>query len=195
MTALPMAAVYAYPTFVMGTVNFKNNNAGVSVLNYNKLLDEMQFINSKGDTLSLGDEETINSVAIYGDTYYYHQGYIKKMDDIKGVKFASKNILGLSNRQKIGGMGELSSASIDTYEKISSSQGARDMVLKENLTFAEYSNFFIGDTYNHFKPLNKKNLLNMYGKQPAVEKYLSENPVSFFRENDVKKLIEFLKTL
>ncbi len=194
--SLPKEALYLYPQFKDGVVNFKNTNVGASRLNYNRLLDEIQFIDEKGDTLSLADDAIISSVYIDRDTFYYYQGYVKMISDVKKVKFAIKKKLALSNKQKVGGMGELSSASIDTYEKMSTDQGIKDIISTQLLTFSEYTNFFIGDFYNHFKPLNKKTLLNMFAKQQTIiEIYLSENSINFFKEEDVKKLIGFLKTL
>lgn len=194
--ALPNEAVYLYPSFKNGTVNFKNTHVGAAKINYNRLLDAIQFIDNKGDTLALNDEATIESIYTDSDTFYYFQGFVKKMDEVKHARFTSKKMTVLSNKQKLGGMGELSSASIETYEKISSSQGSRDMVQKEILTFADYSTFFIGDKYNHFKPLNKKNLINSFSKQEYdIENYLRENSISLLKEEDVKKLIGFLKML
>ncbi len=194
--ALPKEAIYMYPQFKIGTVNFRNTNVGTAKLNYNRLLDEIQFIDDKGDTLSLGNEVTVSSIVIEKDSFYYHEGYVKIISSLNKVKFASKKILALSNKQKIGGMGELSSASIATYEKMSSSQGITDIVPKEILTFSEYVNYFIGDAYNRFKPLNKKNLLNMYARQQRnIEIYLRGNPVNFLKEDDVLNLIRFLGTL
>ncbi len=196
MEALPKEAVYMYPQFKIGTVNFRNKNVGTAKLNYNRLLDEIQFIEDKGDTLSLGDEVTVASIVIEKDTFYYYEGYVKMISSVNKVKFASKKILALSNKQKIGGMGELSSASIATYEKMSSSQGIIDIVPKEILTFSEYSKYFIGDPYNRFKPLNKKNLLNMYARQQRnIEIYLTENQVNLLKEDDVLNLIGFLSKL
>jgi len=196
MKALPNEALYLYPHFKIGTVNFRNKNVGTAKLNYNRLLDEIQFIDNKDDTLSLGDEVTVSSIVIEKDTFYYYEGYVKIISTQSKVKFASKKILALSNKQKIGGMGELSSASIATYDKMSSPEGIRDLVPKEILTFSEYSNYFIGDAYNRFKPLNRKNLLNMYAKhQLNIEIYLREKAVNFLKEDDVVKLIGFLGTL
>lgn len=196
MKALPNEALYMYPHFKIGTVNFRNKNVGTAKLNYNRLLDEIQFIDDKDDTLSLGDEVTVSSIVIEKDTFYYYEGYVKIISSLNKVKFASKKILALSNKQKIGGMGELSSASIATYEKMSSSQGITDIIPKEILTFSEYSNYFIGDAYNRFKPLNRKNLLNMYAKQQLnIEIYLREKAVNFLKEDDVVNLIGFLGTL
>ncbi|MDB5223060.1 MAG: hypothetical protein JWN83_1727 [Chitinophagaceae bacterium] len=194
--ALPKEALYMYPQFKEGVVNFKNGTLGAARLNYNRLLDEIQFIDNKGDTLSLDDEKTIALVSVGMDTFYYYLGYVKVIADINKVKFAGKEKLRLSNRQKIGPMGQLVSASIDTYDKLSSAQGLDNIISQEVLTFSGYSTFFIGDLYNHFKPLNKKSLVNMYAKQQSeVENYLSENAINFSKAEDVEKLIKFLRTL
>jgi hypothetical protein len=196
LAALPKEAVYMYPEFKDGIVNQKNREQGGAKLNYNKVLDEIQFISNKGDTLSLGDEQNISSVIVEKDTFYYSQGYISKITELKGVRFGSKKILELSNREKVGAMGGVSSAAITSYDKMYSAQGVKDLVSKEYLTFSEHQYFFIGDSYSHFKALNKKSLLNVYARQQAaVENYLREKSINFLKEEDVMNLIEFLKTL
>src|SRR3954464_2603410 len=55
---------YSYPTFINGTVFFKDGAAYNAVLNYNLFTGQMQFINSRGDTLELANENTIKVVAI-----------------------------------------------------------------------------------------------------------------------------------
>ncbi len=194
--ALPVEAQFQYPKFLQGIVNFKNNNVGTNLLNYNRLLDEIQFIDNKGDTLSLTEEPAVVSIYIANDTFYFSKGYVKKFADVKEVKFGEKPLMVLSNRQKLGAMGELSSASIDTHESLSTSQGMRDLVQKEQLTFAPFTTFYIGDKFNHFKFLNKKNLLNMYEKQELeVEAFLSKESINLLKVDDVKKLIGFLNTM
>ncbi len=194
--ALPVEARFLYPQFTIGTVNFKNNNVGTNLLNYNRLLDEIQFIDNKGDTLSLSEEPTVASIYIAKDTFYFYQGYVRMIATIKNVKFGEKNVMVLSNRQKIGGLGELSSASIDTHVTLSTSQGMRDLVQKEQLTFAPYNTFYIGDKFNRFKVLNKKNLMNMYDKQEhEILAFLNEQSINLLKAEDVRKLIDFLKTL
>ena len=112
------------------------------------------------------------------------------------MKFGVKPLMVLSNRQKIGGLGELSSASIDTHVTLSTSQGMRDLVQKEQLTFAPYTTFYIGDKFNRFKVLNKKNLMNMYDKKEfEIQDFLNGQSINLLKEVDVRKLIEFLKTL
>ena len=46
-------------------------------MNYNIFLGEIQFIDTKGDTLSLANPETIDSVAIDTSLIYYKKGYLQ----------------------------------------------------------------------------------------------------------------------
>ena len=45
--------LYEYPQFVYGKVFFKPGDSSAGRLNYNRLLDQMQFIDFKGDTLNI----------------------------------------------------------------------------------------------------------------------------------------------
>jgi hypothetical protein len=188
MDALPVHALYLYPVFKQGVVHFKNKNLGGAKLNYNRVLDQMQFIDNKGDTLSLDDEQNIASIAVDADTFYFYQGYVQKLQDLKNVKIGTKRMMVLSHRQKVGAMGGVSSSAIASYDRLSSQQGMRDLVPREYLTFSEHTYYFIGDAFNRFKPLSKKSVLNMYAnKQSAVETYLKGNNVNFTDETDIKK--------
>ena len=51
--AVSVTDLYQYPQFSLGKVFFKSGDSTMAKLNYHTLLDEMLFINSKGDTLSL----------------------------------------------------------------------------------------------------------------------------------------------
>src|SRR5262245_23963678 len=61
---LPRNEVYTYPEFTSGKVYLKNNTVSLVRLNYNSLYAEMQFINPKGDTLSVSDEKLIRLIII-----------------------------------------------------------------------------------------------------------------------------------
>lgn len=196
LDVLPKDAVYLYPAFKEGNVTFRDKNVSTAMLNYNCLIGEIQFIGNKGDTMSLADEKNIASVVMDKDTFFYAGTWVKKMADVKDARFAVRKVLGISNHQKVGAMGGVTSSSTTSYDRLLSSQGIKELVLREYVTFSEYNYFFIGDAYNHFKPLTKKNLMNMYAKQQgAVEKFISDQSINFLNEEDVKKLVTFLQGL
>src|SRR4051812_28027078 len=57
-------ALYQYPQFADAQVALKNGTSGTVRMNYNQLLGDMQFINGKGDTLSLDNENEVTSIVI-----------------------------------------------------------------------------------------------------------------------------------
>ena len=66
-----MKEVFRYPTFENGLVEYKNGQRFKSKLNYNKVLGVVQFLDEKGDTLSMINEESISFLTIGNDAYIY----------------------------------------------------------------------------------------------------------------------------
>jgi hypothetical protein len=66
--------------------------------------------------------------------------------------------------------------------------------VNEDLLFSREERFYIGDKYNHFLPINKKNLLELFGKyEDELKQYLKEQKPSFNKKDDMVKLVEFLE--
>ncbi|ANE51275.1 hypothetical protein [Flavisolibacter tropicus] len=192
---LSNGGLYQYHKFMQGEVFYKGGNYGSGVLNYNRLTGEMQFIDPKGDTLTLDNEKEIEKVVIGPDTFYYSQGYLQKVVEFSST-VAKQTYLELSNREKVGAFGTVAQNAIDTHTTIVTNQGFKSVVAQEILTYREKTIYFIGDRYGHFKLLNKKNVLYLYSKkEKEVSAYLKDNPVNFQKEADVQRLIEFLKDL
>jgi len=193
MTAIPREEMYSYPDFTPGNVYFKNDQYSPARLNFNALIGEIQFIDAKGDTLSLANEETIKKVVIKSDTFYYDNGYLKVLSNAGDYKLAQKQMFVFVNRQKLGGFGETSSAGIETYDRLSYKTFFSDLVAQEILILAKQTILYIGDRFHHFKVVNQKSLKDAFPKKQKEYKiYVKENKVDFSNENDVKKLLDFL---
>jgi hypothetical protein len=191
--AIPREDIYLYPVFTNGTVFKRNDQFSKAPLNYNSLLGEMQFIDHNGDTLSIADHEIIKSIVIRADTFYYYKVCLKLVEDFGNVKLAVRQFIDFANRQKMGGHGELSSASISTYSEMSSQIGSKDISPYEILTLTKYQVFYISDKFNSFKVANKKNLYALFPKKEKIlGRYLKERKVDFFNEQDLKYLIRAL---
>ena len=195
--AIPQNEIYSYPEFTSGRVYLRNNSVSLVKLNYNSLLGEMQFIDPKGDTLSVADEKMISLVVIGTDTFVYDNAYLKVIASEGKVKLANNQFIEMTNKERIGEFGQAGHGSIETYGKVSTSQSPpKDLVANEVLTMAKKSVYYIGDAYNQFKVANKKNVLDMYAKnETEVKAYLKENKVDFNSEKDMKQLIIFLKNI
>src|SRR5688572_13378069 len=77
--------LFQYPAFVDGVVFFKDGRAVKSRLNYNYFNAQIQFIDGKGDTLTLADENTIKYVIIAKDSFCYDGGYIQMIHQAETV--------------------------------------------------------------------------------------------------------------
>ena len=193
---IPKNDIYKYPEFTDGVVLLRNGTFGNGRLNYNSLLGEMQFIDPKGDTLSLADEKNISLITIKKDTFYYVDGCTELMANYGEIKLAARRVFSFSNRTKAGGLNQSGSGEIETYTTYSSKQSYKDITITETLTFSEHVFYYFGDRYNHFKVASKKNLFMIYGKKDTeISKYLDQNPVNFRNEENLKKLCSFLQTL
>ena len=193
---IPADELFLYPNFTTGKVYFKTGTNSPGLLNYNFLLAEMQFIDPKGDTLSLADEITIGYIAFTRDTFYYDNGYLKFIRNSGEFKLAQKQFFVLANKEKIGAMGiKTSSSSIDTYTRLPGNNRFKSngLVAQEVLTLARYDLYYFGDKFNHFKRLNKKNLIEAYpAKAKEIRDYFKENSLKETKEQDLVKLMESL---
>src|SRR5215207_5534575 len=96
---IPNNEQYSYPEFRNANIYFRQNTYSAAKLNYNNLYGEMQFIDPKGDTLSMSDESTIKIIVIEPDTFYYDKGYMQQLADYGEIKLVKKVFFTFVNRQ------------------------------------------------------------------------------------------------
>ncbi len=196
ITAPASNKVFRYPQFLDGMVYFKNETRSDAKLNFNMLNGEMEFITPTGDTLAITNEPTIKFITIGKDSFYYDKGYIELLWSGTVARIAKKEILKPGDKKKAAGYGQNSStSSIATYNSIiTDGSQLTKMATREDLFLVKKTEYYIGDTYNHFLLANKKNLIKMFGKkQTAIENYLKENKVNFSSEEDLINIMGFLQ--
>lgn len=192
---VPKEEIYTYPSFQDGIVYLKDNRALNARLNYNALYGDVEFIDPKGDTLALSDENPIRFIAIRSDTFYYDKIFLKQVAGIGKRKLAERQIFSSVNREKFAGYGESSVGSIDTYSRISAGGLSYNLVANEHLTIAKDKLFFVGDEFNHFFPATKKGLTELFSKnQKKLSGYLHDKSVDFSKEEDLRNLLLFMET-
>src|SRR6187431_2059275 len=194
---IPITEIYKYAEFKMGEVSFRNGTAANVKLNYNSVFGEMQYIDPKnGDTLSLAVEKDIRFITVEKDTFYFDEGWMELIGGTPTVRIAKKKLLEITNREKIGAMGVPGFGAIEAYNKFTGSQHMKDLVAMETLTFTEHISYYFGDRFNHFSRANKKGLYKIYGDaHERIDKWISENKIDLSKEDDLKKLSEYLQTL
>lgn len=191
---IPQSELYTYSQFTPGTILFRSGKYARALINYNVLNETIQFIDPKGDTLAVADENNIKMITTQADTFYYSKEYMNKIAQYGELVLAEKQFFSISNKEKIGAMGIPTSNSVETPGKYYiMDQVAKDLVVQEVITIRKSTIFFIGDKFQNFLPVSKKNLMEIYGsRQKEISNYLKVNRVQFSDIRDVKRLMEHL---
>lgn len=66
-----MTEIYRHPEFKTADILLKDGTPARASVNYNSLHGEMQFIDPKGDTLSVADEKNIKWLGVEKDSFYF----------------------------------------------------------------------------------------------------------------------------
>lgn len=193
-TALGDSVIFRYPVFEPGIVYFKNGTASAALLNLNLTNGEMQFISPAKDTLTVDYEQTISSVVIKADTFYFDKVFVELIQNNGVAKLARMENFVPIDMQKMGGYDQATStSSINSASYFFN--GNQSAMLKQDklMVLRKKNNYFIGDKFNHFLPASKKNITKLFNKQAgAINDFLKENKIVFIKEADLLKLVDLL---
>lgn len=186
---------YRYPEFLPGKVIFKNGIYSETMLNYNLLKGEMEFIKSL-DTLSIINKNDIKLVIAEQDTFYYDNGYIELISD-GSVKVGLKQLIELKEIRSKDSYGTSSSGSAtNSYGSLPMDGNFYKLTANKDMVFQKTSGYYLSVSSNNFVSTRKKNILNLIPeKKVEIKKYLKSNKVDLNSEKDIIKLAAFLRTL
>jgi hypothetical protein len=195
--AIPGKDVFYYPQFKLGRAFFKDGNTGQARMNYHQLLNEMQFIDMKGDTLAVDNERNVDLITIDNDSFYYNQGFVKLISNKNGLKLAIKHSYIVFDKLKIGGYNMANpTSSINSYTSYYDGQSVHKLTVREDIIMKKMALYFLSNKQNRFVPANRKNTLELLPKkEKAVSDYLNATSIDFNSRADLEKLILFLSQL
>lgn len=170
---VPVADLYQYPVFTNGKVYFRDGQVSEGRLNYHKYLDEMQFINYKGDTLAVDNEETIKLIVVNSDSFYYHEDFVRLLAVAGNTKLGVRESLQISDERKAAAYDMTSSiSSIKTATTFSNGRQLARINVKIDILIEKETIYYFGDEYNRFVQANKKNLFELHPKKNKRNKSL-----------------------
>lgn len=188
---LPNEARYVLQGFTAGTATLKNSTSAALRFNYNFLLDEMHFINERGDTLAIADPLMISSVVIDQTLFYYDKGYLREILKQGAYKLAVRQRM-IQIPDKTRGGYDIASgvSSIQTYASMSGSTQIYHLEVKKDVLLRVDFSFYIADVSGHFVKASNSNFHILFsGKE--VTKYLKAHKVDFDKEEDLIALFRF----
>ena len=192
---VPANEIYQFSQFVQGLVIFKDGTSAPGRLNYNRLIAEIQFIDPKGDTLSLANEQMIRTAIIGTDTFYYNDGYVRQLAGGSRVKIGER-IAFKEYIQKPGAYGLSSATTATNNLSVLLNRRSVDLNVSQELVLVKNINYLIGDKFNAFVVADRKAILKMFpDKRSAIEDFIEKNKISFTKPDHMVQLGKFLDTL
>lgn len=197
MDIVPAAEVFYYPQFTEGQVFLKDGTKSTARLNYNRLVDEVHFINARGDTLALADEKNIAFIRVATDSFYYNEGYLRLLASGGGIKLALKEVWIVAETKQLGAFNTTNpSVSVLSFKTMNESGRLYDLTVNADVVLKKTEQFYLGDRFNRFVPATKKSLLELFSKnRDQLEQYLKENKTNFNNREDLESLVQFLSHL
>jgi len=192
---VPANEIYQFPQFVQGLVIFKDGTSAPGRLNYNRLIAEIQFIDPKGDTLSLANEQMIRTAIIGTDTFYYSDGYVRQLAGGSRVKIGER-IAFKEYIQKPGAYGFSSATTATNNLSVLLNRRSVDLNVSQELVLVKNTNYLVGDKFNAFVVAEKNVILKMFpDNRSAIEDFIEKNKISFIKPDHMVQLGKFLDTL
>jgi hypothetical protein len=194
MDVLSTAEIFQYSQFTYGKVYFKDGTNAEAKMNYNRLLDEIHFIDAKGDTLALANEKTIKYIAIGEDSFYYEQSYLRRISGNNIAKLAVNQVWKFSDKRKGSAYNITSSiSSISSRSSYYDGRRFHAISIKEDVVLSMVEQYYFGDKFNHFVKAGKKGLMMLFPREERrINGYLKDNKVDFDNKEDLEKIIQFL---
>lgn len=197
---IPLSEIYVYNDFQTGVVLMKNNTGSTVKLNYNRLYQEIVFIDpTSGDTLALASPEMVKVVQVKNDEFYYAEDRFVKVDTtINSIKLATANFFTESKEKEVGYGKRVESGSISSqaYMLPSSTShiGQRlDLSPNDIITLYPKSVYYIIDENSQVHEVSKKHLYKVFAKdENKLKNYLSETKPSFRSRQDLISLIAYM---
>lgn len=187
---------YRYPAFQKATVHFTNSDSGVGRLNYNYLLQTMQFIGDKGDTLVFADENSIHYIAIGSDTFIYQDQFFEKITGSTGCTLAKRHSLQLKGQpQKLGAYGIPSATLYIPSEDVARGYGySARLDVNEVFNFTQRTTYFMAVGKKGFVELSKKNFRQLFQQHAAaVSDFTKQHAIDLSLESHLLKLFRFVE--
>jgi hypothetical protein len=188
---------YLFPDFQKGSVILRDHPEIKCKLNYNFLLDDIIFIDENGKKMALANQQDLLKVYINDRTFIPSSKGYYEVIELGVVSLVYKWTCSISDQGRQGALGITTDApSVVQMNRISFD--AREWKLdvsKEVVVAVEVLPFL--KIKSKFIPVKvAKDFIKAYpGKSSEIKKYISQNPVDFKKEADLKRLTIYCNSL
>lgn len=204
---LSMGFQYLYPEFTKGTVHFSTNEKSTAFLNYNILLNEIQFMDlsdirgktfeTESDFLKHAqslDLREVSHITIKGDNFINTNRGIMYLVVNDETKLLRNDNIKMSGQSNIGAYGMQSqTSSVERRSSSPSERARRGEEFKQEIV-TEYSRetqfYLLSD--NRLRRATQRGFEKTFrSKRDDIRSYVDENDIDFKNENHLIKLLNY----
>jgi len=185
--------IYKYRGFAPGKVYFKDGTTAGSKMNFNLLLETMQFIDEKGDTLALANENSIKYITVVPDSFFFNDGYLQLVSTYGEIELATRQKIKFLDEKNIGAYGiSTSTHTIDNYNTLRA-YNTYSLKVNKDLVYSKEKKYYFNQGDGNFVLVNKKNLLKEFPhKKGFIETFLKQHEIDLNDEADLNNLFSYL---
>ncbi|SDG48579.1 hypothetical protein SAMN04487996_11943 [Dyadobacter soli] len=192
-----LPASYLFPSFVKGTIYFRNGTKRDALVNYHYQVGQMQFLNPRADTLEFTGKYLIDHVEIGERRFVLTDTH----SDMEVVGDAGPVLL--AARTQPEAVGNSLSHSGQHFSASEGSASHASMVSNQNGNFQWENNasghswkvktsYFLIDKNKIAHPASRRAFLHVYGRnRRQLVRYMRESRIDFENSDDLRKLIGF----
>jgi hypothetical protein len=186
-----------FPDFRNGQIYYKGKNPIKCMLNYNFLLDEVLFINEKGEKMAIANPEELKYVLITDRMFIPSpNGYFEVIE--KGtINLLYKWHCRITETRKEGALGLSTDApSVYQMNRISFDNKEWNMEIDKEAVASVEVIPYLNKESKYVLLKGAKSYFKVFkGKKSEIKRYLDQNPVDFRKEADLRKMTKYCNSL
>lgn len=188
---------YRFPSFTEGVVTTKKEGAVRAKLNYNFLFGEMQFLDEKGERLSIGNPEDVVRISISNCTFIYFKGDYYEVIQSGSVCLLKKQLVELQSQGNDAPYGLKSqSSSVDKPMHLFSRGGSYSVNSTQSFYIKRKVSFYLQNGTKILPVQGENTFKKVFPKRAdLITPYVVSNKVDFSNSEDLTKLLTYLSSL
>lgn len=185
-----------FPDFRNARVVYKGLSPIRCKANYNFLLDEIHYLNEKGDTMAIANPQDLSYVMIEDRMFIPNQKGFYEVIEKGNVSLVYKWVCRIRSVSREGALG-ISTDAPGVYQMNRISFDSREWNMKVNedaLASVEVIPY-LKTKSRMIAVTGEGSYLKAYHNKEPLRKYLDNNPVDFHKEADLRRLSVFANSL
>ncbi len=182
---------YLFPEFTEGSVLQKSGTVTKTMLNYNTLTQEMIF--KQGDqNLALADPASVDTVFLNNKKFIYANNAFYDVAVNAPVGLYIQYTSDIISSGTETGFGKTQTSAAQGLTDLKSSGKAYSLLLTNEYSIKNKTVYLLKKDGNFITVNNLKDVKKAFpGKESLIDDYAKKNKISFKKEDDVIKLVEF----